>query len=139
MADADNLRIMLDVQQGRAAELEQVLSMAGKPGVRLTRIAGPAAAPSPSGAVFWDAQQGVCLVIGLFPPEPEGKIYQLWFLKASEKIPGGALKIDPTGRVFSSSPIPRGIAGITTLAVTVEPASGSSTPTLPYYATARIE
>jgi hypothetical protein len=102
-------------------------------------VAGQASAPSPSGAAFWDIQQGVCLVIGLFPPEPEGKIYQLWFLTPTERIPAGRLKIDPTGRTFTPAAIPRGIVGVTSVAVTVEPDNGSKIPTLPYYATARIE
>jgi hypothetical protein len=139
LADADNLRIMLDVQQERTRELEQILSLAGKPGTRVARLAGQASAPSPSGVVFWDIRQGICLVIGLFPAEPEGKIYQLWFLTPAEKIPAGRLKIDPTGRSFTPAPIPPGIAGVAGVAVSVEPDNGSAIPTLPYYATARIE
>ena len=138
-ADAENLRIMLDVQQGRTGELEQILSMAGKPGTRVARLAGHGAIPSPSGAVFWDTSQGLCLAIGIFPPEPEGKIYQVWFISPTQKSPAGSLKIDPTGRTFTIVPIPRGITGVTEFAVTVEPDNGSGIPTLPYYATARFE
>jgi anti-sigma-K factor RskA len=138
-ADAENLRIMLDVQKGRTGELEQILATAGKPGIRIVRLAGQAAAPSASGVLLWDDQQKQCLAFGYFSPAPEGSVYQLWFITPKEKIPAGLLKVDPTGRVFSATSIPPEITGITAVAVTVEPDGGARIPTMPFYATGPLD
>jgi anti-sigma-K factor RskA len=139
LAEAENLRILLDVQQEKTGQLEQILTMAGRPGVRLARLAGQGAAPEASAAILWDSQQMRCLVFGHFPPEPEGKVYQVWYLTPAAKIPGGILKRNPTGRVFAATPIAPNAAGATAVAVTAEAGSGSQTPTMPYYAAGRIE
>lgn len=138
-AEAENLRILLDVQEEKTEQLEQILTTAGRPGVRVARLAGQAAAPESSAAVLLDPQQMRCLVFGYFPPEPEGKAYQIWFLTPKEKIPGGILKRNPTGRVFAAMPIAPNAAGATAVVVTAEAGGGSPTPTMPYYAAGRID
>jgi len=137
-AEAENLRILLDVQNGRVEELNQIMTMIRNPATRIARLAGQPISPAISGAILWNGDQKLCLTIGYFPLEPEGKIYQLWFLTPTEKIPAGKLKVDPTGRTFTTVDIPPTILSPVEIAVTLEPDNGSAIPTMPIYATARI-
>jgi anti-sigma-K factor RskA len=138
-ADSDTLRILLDVQRGRAKELEQIFTIAGKPESRVVRLAGQESAPAASGAILWDAPEGKFVALGFLPPEPEGKKFQLWFITPTIKSPAGFLKPDPTGRFFLSEPIPRNAADATAAVVTLEPDNGSQIPTTPFCAVARIQ
>jgi anti-sigma-K factor RskA len=138
-SESDNLRILLDVQKDRAGELEQIQSTVNKPGTRILRLAGQPPSPSASGIVFVDLQSGKCLVLGYFPPPPDGKEYQLWFISPLAKTSAGILKLNPAGRVFSTISIPQGVTDFTLIAVTLEPDNGSLIPTLPFYALGRLE
>ncbi len=123
-SEARDLEILYDNQKKRAGDLEQILTLAGKPGTAMARLWGQPIAPDASGAVFWDMEGNRCLILGYFPRKPEGKIYQLWFITRTEKIPVEPLEV-------LSRPVE--------IAVTLEPDNGSKIPTLPIYATARIE
>jgi hypothetical protein len=138
-ADADNLRTLLDSQKGKPADLEQILAVAGLPGTRIARMVGQSIAPDASGAVLWDLQQNQCLFFGLLPPAPPGKAYQLWINTPTEKISAGIIKATPTGRVFATTIPPQGVMNATALIITLEPESGSQTPTLPFYAVGRLD
>jgi anti-sigma-K factor RskA len=138
-SDAENLRILMGVRNARSTDLEQIQAMCGKPGVRIARLAGQAPAPSAAGAILWDPQESRYLVFGHFPPTDEGMAYQLWLLTQTTKIPAGLLKVDPTGRTFTSAGIPHQASGITGAGVTVEPAQGSPTPTTRFHALGRFE
>jgi anti-sigma-K factor RskA len=138
-ADADNLRTLLDSQKGKPVDLEQILAVAGLPGTRIARMVGQSIAPDASGAVLWDMQQNQCLFFGLLPPAPPGKAYQLWINTPTEKIAAGMIKATPTGRIFATTVPPRGIMSASALIITLEPESGSQTPTLPFYAVGRLD
>jgi anti-sigma-K factor RskA len=137
--DADNLRTLLDSQKGKPADLEQILAVAGLPGTRIARMVGQSIAPDASGAILWDLQQNQCLFFGLLPPAPPGKAYQLWINTPTEKVSAGMIKSTPTGRIFATTIPPQGIMNATALIITLEPESGSQTPTLPFYAVGRLD
>ncbi|MEJ2108969.1 MAG: sigma-70 family RNA polymerase sigma factor [Acidobacteriota bacterium] len=131
-----DLQTLYDIQQGRRGELQQIISTVSKPETRILHLAGLAPAPSSSGAILWDVQENQCLVFGYMPPAAIGKAYQLWFLTPNAKIPSGTLKPDPSGRIYDWFDVPGNIASMT-MVITLEPESGSQTPTLPYYAIGR--
>ncbi len=137
--DAENLRILLDVQKDRIGELDQILSISGRPAARVVRLAGQETDSSGWGAILLDARKNQCVVFGYFPPRPEGRVYQLWFITSMSRIPVGVLKTDPTGRTFSSLSLPQDMTNVSAAAVTLEADNGSQIPTLPYYAIGRIE
>jgi len=137
-SDAENLRILLDVQKERLGSLDQIISITGKPATRIVKLAGQATDASGSGAILLDPKKNQCVVFGYFARPPEGKVYQLWFVTATSKIPAGILKTDPTGRTFTSLPMPQAMANVSGAAVTLEPDNGSQIPTMPFYAIGRI-
>jgi hypothetical protein len=136
--DAENLRILLDVQKERVANLDQIISISGGPAARIVRLAGQSADSSGWGAILLDTKKNQCVAFGYFPPLPDGKVYQLWFITPTSKIPAGILKTDPTGRAFASLPLPQEMANVSSAAVTMEPDNGSQIPTMPFYAIGRI-
>ncbi len=138
-SDAENLRILMDVRNTRSGDLEQILAMSGKTGVRIARLAGQAPAPSAAGVILWDPQESRYLVFGHFPLTDEGMAYQIWLLTETTKISAGLLKVDPTGRAFTQGGIQSQVSGITGAGVTVEPAQGSPTPTTRFHALGRFE
>jgi hypothetical protein len=136
--DLDNLKTLLDVQRTRIGELDQILSIVDKPGSKILRLTGQVPAPGASGAILWDGAEGKFLAFGVLPPEPEGKMYQLWFLSPTAKIRAGSLKLKPNNRFFVSDLIPSEAANATVAGITLEPDNGSQFPTLPYYVLARM-
>jgi hypothetical protein len=134
-ADSANLQILFDVQKEKAEGLEQILAILGKPGARIAHLTGQAATPSVSGEILWDIEQNRCLLFGVFPLAPPGKIYQLWFVSPAAKVPAGLVKTGPAGRTFMMVPVPRNAAGAAEALVTLEPDNGSRIPTTPFCAT----
>ena len=59
------------------------------------------------------------------PPLPASRTYQLWAMTGGRAVSAGLIGARPTTVAFSLSPVP----ALTTFAVTVEPAGGSTGPT----------
>ncbi|MGP0222764.1 MULTISPECIES: anti-sigma factor domain-containing protein [unclassified Paenarthrobacter] len=62
-------------------------------------------------------------------PAPEGKVYQLWTLPkdGSAPVPQGTMD----ARTLSKPAVVKGLSSASSVAITVEPTGGSSSPTLP--------
>lgn len=136
--DSNNLQILYEVQKEKAQSLEQILAILSKPGTRIARLTGLAAAPSAAGEILWDVEQKLCLLFGVFPTAPPGKIYQLWFVSPAAKVPVESIKLDPAGRAFIAVPVPKEAAGTGEALITLEPDNGSQIPTTPYCAIGRF-
>ncbi len=138
-ADAENLRKLLENQNAKARDLEQILAAVEKPGVLHARLAGQEVAPSSSGVILWDTEQKRCLLFGSFPPAPAGKTYQLWFVTPAARVPVGLVKNESSGRVFTALSIPVDASDAAAVLVTLEPDNGSQIPTSPFYAIGRFD
>jgi hypothetical protein len=138
-ADSDDLRGKLDNSREGIANLEQIVSLAGKPGARMARLVVQTADLASAAALIWDTDGSRCLLLGHFAPAPEGKNYQLWFFMPATKLSAGSFKVNADGRMLVSMPVPRDAAGASAVVVTLEPDNGSQIPTSPYYAVGRIE
>jgi anti-sigma-K factor RskA len=137
-ADADDLRAKLDIHKTGSGNLEQILSTVGRPGTRIARLVLQTASPASSAAIVWDTEKGNCLILGSFPPAPEGKNYQLWFFTLTAKVSAGSFRTDSANRVFVTVPVPREAVNAGAAVVTIEPDNGSQLPTSPYFAVGRI-
>jgi hypothetical protein len=138
-ADSDDLRAKFDSSKEGIASLEQIVSLASKPGARMARLVVQAAAPAFSAALIWDTDENQCLLFGHFAPAPEGKNYQLWFFTPATKVSAGSFKVNAGGRTLVTLPVPRDASGAGAVVITLEPDNGSQIPTSPYYAAGRIE
>jgi Anti-sigma-K factor rskA len=77
-----------------------------------------------------DRQQGI-LAIQNLPPPPSGKIYRLWAVVESEKIPCGLLQANAQGMVLNKFSMPADFydAELSGLLVTLELSPTSRYPT----------
>jgi hypothetical protein len=84
--------------------------------------------PKPKGKVFMNASQGVLLIASNLPPAPAGKLYEMWVIpKGGAPRPAGTFQSGPQGTAMH---ILNGVVDSSvTLAVTVEPDTGSPAPT----------
>jgi hypothetical protein len=83
----------------------------------------------PRGRVFVNRERGVLLLASNLPPAPAGKIYEMWLIpQGGAPLPAGLFQSDTQGEALH---ILNGAlaANTNTVAVTVEPESGSQAPT----------
>jgi len=85
----------------------------------------------PRGYVFLHPQMGVLLIASNLPAAGAGKTYEMWVIpKGGTPRPAGLFQSDGTRAVHILNG-PLDLANIGTVAVTIEPAAGSNTPTMP--------
>jgi DNA repair exonuclease SbcCD ATPase subunit len=81
-----------------------------------------------SGQLLWSRTRGVVFSAVRLPPVAAGMTYQLWLLTDGLPVTAGTFDPGASGRVtFTAAPprVPRPVIGV---ALTLEPAGGSSTP-----------
>ena len=137
-ADAGNLSILYNAQKEESESLDQLLVLAGKPGVRMARLKGQSDDQEYSGVLYLDPEQHQCVLVGTFPPPPEGKAYQLWFFTSSAKVSAGLITINPGTATFTTVPVPETAVDADTTGITLEPESGSSEPTTNFFVKGRF-
>ncbi len=92
----------------------------------------------PRGYVFLHPQLGVLLVASNLPAAGQGKTYEMWVIpKGGMPRPAGLFQSDGA-RAFHILNGPVDLAMIGTVAVTIEPAAGSATPTMPIVIAAAV-
>ncbi|MEH1123646.1 anti-sigma factor [Micromonospora sp. CPCC 206061] len=115
--------------RAEAARIEAVL---GAPDARLRT--GTLSSGGRVTMVLSDSRdEGVVVLAGVAPPGP-GKTYQLWAIDAGGPESMGVVD----SGAADATQIVSGVRGMQTLGVTLEPAPGSKTPTLPPLATVAV-
>jgi len=113
--------------EAREATLNAIL----EPGVELYQLTS-SGDPNPGIQLFWDRKRNSAIINGFrLKPVPEGKAYQLWFIKDGKPVPSVTFKPEPTGHArVEQVPVPTD-GKVSAAAITVEPAGGSPQPTSP--------
>lgn len=137
-ADFENLNILLDSRKEKAEQLDQIRAIIEKPGARIARLVEQTQERSSFGAILWNPEQSNCLLLASLPSAPPGQAYQLWFVKAAERVSAGMIPVDPMGRALMEVSVPEAAVGATSVIITTEPENGSKVPTSPFYATGRF-
>lgn len=84
----------------------------------------------PRGRMLLNNRRGVLLLASNLPPAPSGKIYELWVIpKNGAPQPAGLFQSNPRGDAEYLRGGPLDLAMTGAVAVTLEPASGSTAPT----------
>lgn len=89
-------------------------------------------APQNAGGIaFFNLSGSGVISVTNLAPVPEGSAYQVWFYTTpeAEPLPGATFAIDTNGTGFML--IPADVGLFTDVAITLEPAAGSTTPTGP--------
>jgi anti-sigma-K factor RskA len=138
LREVRDLRAELGRTMQRLAETSQLLTAREatlnaifEPGVQMFQLTA-SGDPDPLIQVFWDRERHRAIVHGYkLEPVPEGRAYQLWFIKDGAPVPSVTFKPEPTGHVkVEQIPVPAD-GKVSAAAVTVEPESGSTRPTSP--------
>jgi anti-sigma-K factor RskA len=90
--------------------------------------------PEPGMQLFYDRQRERVIIHGFrLPQVPENRAYQLWFIRDGKPIPSVTFKPEADGHArVEQIPVPAG-GDVSAAAVTVEPDSGSTQPTMPIF------
>jgi anti-sigma-K factor RskA len=138
LREVQDLRVQLGRAMQRLAETsnlltqrEATLNAIFEPGVQMFQLTS-SGDPDPGIQLFWDRQRHRAIVHGFkIKPVPQGRAYQLWFIKDGAPVPSVTFKPEPDGHVkVEQIPVPAD-GDVSAAAVTVEPDSGSSQPTSP--------
>jgi len=116
-----------DMLRGREATLNAIL----EPGVQLFQLTA-SGDPDPLVQLFWDRQRHRAVLHGFrLDSVPEGRAYQLWFIKDGAPVPSVTFRPEPEGHVLVERIEVPADGDVTAAALTVEPESGSPQPTTP--------
>lgn len=120
-------RLALKQSVAERDSLEQALSFLNQPETRQVNFNLDKPAP-PRGNFFLNPRLGVLLVASNLPSLPAGKAYELWVIpKGGAPRPAGTFQAGPQGTAMHI--LNGAVDSDVTLAVTVEPESGSQAPT----------
>jgi anti-sigma-K factor RskA len=126
-----DLRDLLSDTQGRLAAREATLNAIFEPGVQMYQLTA-SGDPDPGIQLFYDRQRQRAIIHGFRLRQiPEDRAYQLWFIQDGKPVPSVTFKPEADGHArVEQIPVPAG-GDVSAAAVTVEPESGSTQPTMP--------
>jgi anti-sigma-K factor RskA len=128
--------------QERTAELasrEKTLSGLLAPGVELFQLTATGD-PEPLVQLFWDRRQQTAILHSSNVRElPEGRTYQLWFIRDGKPVPSVTFRPGPGGTVSIEAIGVPTEGTISAAAVTEEPLGGSEQPTSPIYLVGKLD
>jgi anti-sigma-K factor RskA len=109
----------------RQAVLDAIL----RPGVQMVQLTA-SGDPDPGMQLFWDRQRRRAVLYGYrLKPVPQGRAYQLWFIEGGRPMPSITFTPERDGRALVADIEVPDRGPLSAAAITVEPASGSPTPT----------
>ena len=116
-----------DRLRAREATLNSIL----EPGVQMFQLTA-SGDPDPLLQVFWDRERHRAVIHGFrLDSVPEGRAYQLWFIKDGAPVPSVTFRPEATGHALVEGIKVPADGEVTAAALTVEPEAGSPQPTSP--------
>jgi anti-sigma factor RsiW len=129
----DQVNDLSTYRNGVAAVLDQAAS----PGAQLAVLATPAGATGPSGLAAVGADGNVALVMHELMPTSGAQVYEAWLIAGTgAPVPIGGFTVGSGGSAWFTTPHSSLGNGVT-VALTLEPGPGATTPTLPIIAAGR--
>ncbi|HLH16797.1 MAG TPA: anti-sigma factor [Bryobacteraceae bacterium] len=125
--DLARVREELGRSSAQTAALREALDLIQAPETRVVTFGSGETQP-PRGRVFVHPT-GVVLVASHLPAPPPGKVYEMWVIRGGRPQPAGLFQSDRQGNAIHLYRPSAPVAPSDVVAVTVEPANGSSAPT----------
>jgi anti-sigma-K factor RskA len=113
----------------------EVLALVNSPDARKFALSGTTTAQNARATFVYDekSRRGILMIEGL-PAAPADKAYEVWFIpKGRAPIPGRTFTVNVDGRALISDSLPTEAGAAAVVAITLEPKSGSASPTGPIY------
>jgi anti-sigma-K factor RskA len=130
----DQLSTLSNQQRQQLEGARRVVdTLTAEDALRVTVLPVGVKAPPPEGkAIYSRSRNGLIFMVSNLRPLPAQKAYELWLIPTSgNPIPAGVFKPDSRGTAtVVNPPLPQGVEA-KAFAITVEPESGSATPTKP--------
>jgi hypothetical protein len=113
----------------RLASVSQILEFLNEPELKIASFGTPQPQP-PRGRVLASANRGVLLLVSNLPPAASGRTYEMWLVpKTGAPVPAGLFQSASDGRALHLRPGGVDLSTVAAIAVSDEPAAGSSAPT----------
>lgn len=119
------------------AHQREAFELLNSPGMKKMELAGTQTANSAHGTFVYDRSTGraMLLTAGL-PAAPAGMAYEVWFIpKGHSPMPGKTFNVDAGGQAMMMDQVPPEARDSAVIAITLEPKSGSASPTGAIYLT----
>jgi anti-sigma-K factor RskA len=126
-ADASE-RELTSVRQSAAEAQTLVVVLASSDLIRVD-LTGQPSAPMATARAFWSRSRGLIFTASSLPPLPAGRTYQLWIVTPDAPVSAGLLRPGERGDVHAVLTVPRDVARVAAVAVTIEPEGGMPAPT----------
>lgn len=130
-AEATLLRNELTSLRRNWSEVTRAMDVLKAPDMLKVDLKGQGTMPDAAGRAFWSRTAGLMFTADRLPALPAGRVYQLWTITGSVATGAGTFTPDAQGAASVSSVVPAGAAKPDAFGVTIEPAGGSATPTMP--------
>ncbi len=125
------LQARVDTAEQLAVQLRDAIGAAGQPGAQVATVTGTDAQPGAGGFVVLPADGSGYLVVDGLAPLAAGQVYEAWTIVGdAAPVPAGLATPTDGLAIF---PLATGTP-VQVVALTIEPAGGSQTPTMPIQA-----
>jgi Anti-sigma-K factor rskA len=129
------LQARLDTAEQLAVQLRDAIGAAGQPGAQVATVTGTDAQPGAGGFVVLPADGSGYLVVDGLAPLAAGQVYEAWTIVGdAAPVPAGLATPTDGLAIF---PLATGTP-VQVVALTIEPAGGSETPTMPIQAAGQL-
>ena len=128
----NDLRVQAAAEHQRAAGYDQVVQVLGSDQLAVLPLTPTVDTLQARGMLYLDpnTRSGMVMVRDL-PPLAPGRALQLWFVRGNERVSGGLLWPDRTGKVYALISCPADLGSFESVGLTEEPSAGSAWPTSP--------
>ena len=113
------------------ANLQTVVRVIQSPDLLNVVVKGQDVASSASGRALWSRSSGLVFSAQRLPMLPAGRVYQLWTITGKTATSAGLMTPDANGAAFVAISVAPDAARPDAFGVTIEPAGGSASPTMP--------
>ena len=129
--EASKLRGELATLRRNWVEVTKAMDVLRAPDMLKVDLKGQATLPSGTGRAFWSRSAGLMFTAEGLPALPQGKVYQLWTIKGAVATGAGTFVPDAGGAASVTAVVAATAEVPDAFGVTIEPAGGSATPTMP--------
>jgi anti-sigma-K factor RskA len=125
----------LQIERINVARQTEALAMLSSPDAQKMMLSGtPMAQTARATFVYDEKSRSSILMIEGLPATAADKAYEVWFIpKGLAPIPGRTFSVGSDGRAMVSDKLPMEAGAAAVVAITLEPSSGSTVPTMPIY------
>jgi anti-sigma-K factor RskA len=123
----------------RAARYDRIVQVLGSHRLAVTALTPVGQSVAAGGLIYLDpASESGMVAIHDLPMPPQGRAWQLWFVRGTERVSGGMLWPDMRGNCNSLIKVPQDLDSFDGIGITMEPSGGSKWPTSPRVISAQL-